>query len=758
VAQPVEQLHYTWTPRGVEGANRFQIAAISAGLRSGQASAAMPMVRRLCSYEAPRGTSGDGPVSFGWLDHGEQRIAFHRVGLPPARGRPGNFAAHVLVGPPRALPEALIGRSFGSALWWRGATEEELEEIAAGKREFDLPAIDLEEAIGPGDAAPEEDHDAAMSLAHAVLTLPAERRLAVLAEGAPVGRAVRSLAELVPEALTGLSLSTYEGKPFFPFRVVGTMAPEPAMLSSPLTLPSSFEAGDRATVEKLLSRDQAGSRLRALVGGEARTSAEPRDALWRTARDVVAITAGKPVAEGAAVALMTDPDAVAFLATASPGRERLAAAAQSGAPAVLAALAQAAPRIEPGFHDQLCAAIAERYAESGQLAGCAALLGSLADGAAKDSLLSRVFALAAADEEAAAGLGADDAVLVLGAAARRGADPDSIDDLLAATGRHLAGCAAARSLPDAYVGAMLRNRLGDPGATQAIEQVIAARPALIDAEAVADIESLDLLELAERADRATKARLLPVLLARISAAPWSERAIVLARSLPPPTAGGIVVAALREGAADGSHDGLSRLGDSLAATLLSSGDLALALALLDGSGSDQARRARGILRAATEGSSGRAIEAARAAALIDDEPLREAVAEIVLERAVMAIEQPGDVDGVWLALSSLSPLAPEAERLRRLFAYATAQWRELSAATILGWTATALVARSPKLIDRLGHLDDSESEAMARTLVEGISEWRMAEVEARLEFGRRRGRKWWSRLDGHRGKVAAGKG
>ena len=51
----IEQLHYTWAPRGAEGINRFQIAAISAGLRRPPLVSLLPDLRRLCRYDRPSG-------------------------------------------------------------------------------------------------------------------------------------------------------------------------------------------------------------------------------------------------------------------------------------------------------------------------------------------------------------------------------------------------------------------------------------------------------------------------------------------------------------------------------------------------------------------------------------------------------------------------------------------------------------------------------------------------------------------------------
>src|SRR4051794_23536780 len=104
MADVVEQLRYTWTPRGVEGINRFQIAGMSEGFKT-SLRAVLPVVRKICRYDRPKRDRTANPTSFGWFDYREYRIAFCRVGLAPVRGKVANFSAHVLVGPPNVLRE-----------------------------------------------------------------------------------------------------------------------------------------------------------------------------------------------------------------------------------------------------------------------------------------------------------------------------------------------------------------------------------------------------------------------------------------------------------------------------------------------------------------------------------------------------------------------------------------------------------------------------------------------------------------------------
>ena len=118
----IEQLHYTWAERGLQGHGRYQVTAVSPGLAdlSGERAA---LARRLCRQP---GEEGPNAVSFGWIDARGYRFVFRRVaaGLT-ADGRPGRFAAHVLVAPVRMItvPD-LLHNPCAAGLWWSGEEEE----------------------------------------------------------------------------------------------------------------------------------------------------------------------------------------------------------------------------------------------------------------------------------------------------------------------------------------------------------------------------------------------------------------------------------------------------------------------------------------------------------------------------------------------------------------------------------------------------------------------------------------------------------
>lgn len=750
----VEQLHYTWTPRGVEGANRFQIAAISPGFRSAETTGAMAMVRRLCSYEHSRDGS-DPPVSFGWLDHEGFRMAFNRIGLPPARGRPGNFAAHILLGKPEALPEGLLGRSFGSSFWWRGSTEEELEAIASGRRSFELPPVDLEAELEAGANAEQAvDSVDAGSLAHALFMLPEDGRLGVLAEGAAVGKAVRAVAYSLPEALTGITLSTYEGKRFFPFQVLGTTAPEPAMQTCALGAGPDCDEDAKRVLDRLLAANRGGERLRAVAAIAASRGEAPRAAAWKAVQELIALgDSDEEVAMGVSTALMSDPEAVALLAEGAKGRERVAAAVHEGSPLLLAALSQAMQLLDPPSRMALAETIGSRYGATRRLSGCAAVLGSLPDGPEREAAQEKVFAIAAVDDLSADALGPDDAVLLLEVAAQRKAQPTMIEALLRAAGRHLDRLAGVEAVPDDYLAAMLVERAAEPGAAGVVARTLRARPALAHDDILQKVDALVLLGLAEKSDGETKVAILPHLLVRLVGTPALRRAAAVAWGLPPAQAVPLVEAALRQRDRSLPADELDRLADELSAVLLGQNRLEAAQQLLGCSGSGQARRALDLLRTTTSEDEQAALKAVALLGEIEGETLRDALGEMVLARAIAAIVGPGDVGLVWQGLDTLQPLASDQEKLRRLLTFAEEGHQELPTMLILGWIGGHLVEHRRELMSPMGRLDD-ETEALVQPLFDVASDWSVARIQTLVDFQRRRARKWWARLERHRKKKS----
>ena len=121
----IEQLHYTWAEEGRQGLGRYQVTAASPGLADLTSDVAM-LALRLCRWSGEE--SGD-VASYGWIDARGYRFVFRRVGVGLTRdGRPGNFAAHVLVGSVSEITTRhLLHDQCEPGLWWGGELDKDQE-------------------------------------------------------------------------------------------------------------------------------------------------------------------------------------------------------------------------------------------------------------------------------------------------------------------------------------------------------------------------------------------------------------------------------------------------------------------------------------------------------------------------------------------------------------------------------------------------------------------------------------------------------
>lgn len=200
----IEQLWYTWSATGLEGSSRFQVRAASSGLAD-LGSRLSQAATSLCSYEHRHGSS---PVSFGWIDIGLVRFAFHRVDAGnDGWGRPGNLFAHIVAGGVADLPVSRILASFGSALWRTSPEGIAKEDTVLAP----LSTADLSLSSAPQyEPSVKEIEGFLASFVNARLR---QRRLIVVGQPAVVvGMLVAAMAEmrLPSSGIEGVSLSTYE--------------------------------------------------------------------------------------------------------------------------------------------------------------------------------------------------------------------------------------------------------------------------------------------------------------------------------------------------------------------------------------------------------------------------------------------------------------------------------------------------------------------------------------------------------------------
>lgn len=243
----LEQLRYTWAPQGLEGLARFQVVGTSAGLQDLRTPRAR-LALELCAYSPPSSPTTAEWVSFGWVDNKGDRYVFRRtpIGLDEI-GRPGNFAAHVLVGPTADISAGVILRAFWSSQWWTGDLSDANQDWAR------LPEVDLD-VWGAAVVSPAKD-PASVSLA--VTTMLRERGARVVLGVDPdtAVRAALRLADGAPGLLGNGAFSTFErGKREPWFAVLGSTGslPErsyPTGASGPEERAAAYLA--RAPLDKL---------------------------------------------------------------------------------------------------------------------------------------------------------------------------------------------------------------------------------------------------------------------------------------------------------------------------------------------------------------------------------------------------------------------------------------------------------------------------------------------------------------------------
>lgn len=201
-----DQLLYTWAGRRPGHDSGFQVIAAT-GRLAHEGDAKRRAAVRLCRYPLPRGLRTtdltDMPVAYGWIDHGDTRFIFRRTYAgTDLLGRPGNFYAHVIAGPPILGPAAIAER-FGSSFWWRG---EDLDEYLSGARTLQPAALD---EIPPG-VLPDVDQKQLAALCESLLT-PAAPLPHVLDVTPPAAAALlNAAAQVLPRVLDRMPYSTYE--------------------------------------------------------------------------------------------------------------------------------------------------------------------------------------------------------------------------------------------------------------------------------------------------------------------------------------------------------------------------------------------------------------------------------------------------------------------------------------------------------------------------------------------------------------------
>jgi GTPase-associated protein 1, N-terminal domain type 2 len=207
----IEQLYYSWAARGIEGRNRLQIVAASPGLANRDFSLCRAALR-LCQYTChPRDLAeGPPPVSYGWLDDEATRFWFRRqdAGLG-GDGRPGNFIAHILTGPPRSLPTNELLCRFASPFW--ESTARGLAETEHGGLDLRLPLVNLDD-IPPADQWGAPSSEELGALVELLLSGAPQPRIAFALEPGEIVDLLRIVTGSLRPLFERTAFSTYESE------------------------------------------------------------------------------------------------------------------------------------------------------------------------------------------------------------------------------------------------------------------------------------------------------------------------------------------------------------------------------------------------------------------------------------------------------------------------------------------------------------------------------------------------------------------
>lgn len=745
----IEQLHYTWAPHGAEGINQFQIAAISPGLKRPPLVSLLPDLRRLCRYDRPPG--GEGPASFGWLDLRGQRVAFLRVPVPGVDGRSGSFAAHLLVGRPAALPESEIASSFGAGFWWTGLTDEELDEIAAGKQDFELPSVDWDEALGTRVAPGADAVEAAGALARDLLSITGGERLAVLDDGGGFGAALRTLGWRFPAAFAGVSLSTYEVAPAFPFTVVGTPERPSGVRVCELDTDGELDPGLRTTARALLGDHPEAELLRAAIGRLAEPSAGRwTESRWDAAGTLVGLATGA-VTDPAPIMPLANPDMVAYLACTEPGRERLAEIATRGSSQPLAALVGARELIAPAHLSELCRAVARRFAASGELRGCAKVLAVFSPGPAREELEDELLRIALQPKAASASLGSEDAVVLLQIAAARRLDTERCQPLLHRAAGHLGACAENRGVLEPLLVAMLPVALEKHGTATELCRALRRRPRLLIAASLSSDEEGRWLAFGQRLRSRELEEALPALLAGLAQKPRRELSALVDR-VPDIAARQALLAVGPLFGHAGLPPALAELCEEWAVSALETGELEIARRLLAHAESRDGRLAAEML-AGAQASTSSWVRTAYRVAEIRDRTFRTAVFEAAVAGALRSLQHPNDASLIWNLLVSSYPGEDGEVILERLLGSAMRAPPASGQAVLLVWLSASLLPARPELRKRNGQPKSHVGTELSLALAQEMSEREIEHMTPFAEAADRRAARWWKNLVASRDKT-----
>ena len=635
-------------------------------------------------------------------------------------------------------------------MWWKPITGS--GDIAAQDApQLELPTLALSEWEVAAFDPTVEMVSAAESLAEAFLRLGHKARLVVRGDSWHFGELLRVVGTMCPEALTGLSLSTFEGTPPFPFRVIGSPGTrpgyEPYVLDEEHLVGAEFHEtftrlSDQSPASDLLVQ-ASGAAVEQLAGDDRRAS------FRLTARRIIDASIGKlEIAELPQVIRL--PGAVQYIALEEPGLAAIAELLVDGDTAVAVALRQAQPPLSRVVVGRLCECVTARYEAGSPLRGCGPTISLLSGLSPEDGEGVAASALRAALESPLdAKLMSGDVAVLLASAAQGGVEVATLEPLIRYAAQSSELFLSDSRLPLPYLIAIFRAALAeDPLRGDVLGKFLVERLPEVCAESLTGDECDRCIDLLGAMDAPELTPLLGRSVAIIGRASNCDRAVAMVRRL---DAKGVVQSML---------SGPLPLEPTLApfvrryAGELISDDLdsgkalngfqsaGLALQLLKSVEDPDCFVARRIVLKLREMTAVATLEATEAAAEITDVDLRRVIARYSRLVSVAAIRSRSDASQLCQRLLEDSP-----DDVYGLFDLLRDASRTPSAAShVLFWVATQKVSIQPELIRRGGILHEGEGTALVAEVAQRADPNAFLEYEQDIEDAPRQVRHWWRQL------------
>lgn len=751
---PIEQLHYTWARRGVEGVNRFQIAAISPGLTKPPLGSLVPVLRKVCQYDrgssarpSPSATVAEqpDPISFGWFDHRDVRVAFCRRGLPPVRGKVGNFAAHLLVGEPRSMAEGELAQLFESSMWWAPPPELDAQSSESSHCLQLLP-LELADWTGGHTAEDAETLEAAEALAHSLLRLKPKARLAVIGDSWQFGRVLRMIGRICPEALTGISLSTFEATSPFPFRVVGSPTPRAGYESFALHEKHVVDSQFHEAFTRLSEGGAEGALLaRAAGAAVAELAGDERRERYRLTAERISGVANGGVDQLVLSEIAPLPGAIEYLANTAGGREAIAESLIAGDARVSIALRQADATIGRQEIGDIFDLVVDKYLEGRSLRGCGPTIALLRDlvGDAEADQSARVLRTALEGSHAET-LGSGDVAVLLTVAAQEHVDIAALAPLIRRAAARADLFLRDERLPADFLFAVFRNALTEKPLRSDILALFAREhPAELSSPELTNSEVEGLVEVLETLEADDLARALAECLATVGRVSNVDRVLTLLTRLDSRDAVRLLVTSAPESREDPFIVLVRRYAGVLLAHHIRAASeqvgVARAMELLRPIDDPDCRQALSVLAVLDGENLPEILHAVSRIATISDVELRAAVERCALPVAVASIRSRADARDVWELL--FRPRFDTAEALIQVLRAAASS--PLSASHVLGWLATDLLRSHPEHVRREGFLRDADGAALVAELAQRAEPRQLQQYEDEVASGVRSVKLWW---------------